>query len=215
MGLEYNPQDNKVYCANEMSNTVSVIGGTSNQVIRTLTTGDYPVSFAYNPVDNKVFCAVEGAGNINVIDGASDSMLEHIFVGEAPTNAVCEPAHDRVYVANTWSHDIAVIRDSALGIEDRPAHAAQPGRLDVRPNPFRTQTAISYQLAANSPALVSVSDATGRRVRTFDQSSIANRQSSIAWDGTDDSGRSLPSGIYFVTLTADGFSTSQKLVMEK
>jgi flagellar hook assembly protein FlgD len=57
-------------------------------------------------------------------------------------------------------------------------------------------------------------DATGRQVKSFNpESSIMNHESMFSWDGTDDRGKRLPAGIYFVELNTPERSGSGKVVL--
>jgi flagellar hook assembly protein FlgD len=59
-------------------------------------------------------------------------------------------------------------------------------------------------------------DATGRLVKSFNlESSIQNQGSAVEWDGTDQIGRRLSSGVYFITLTSDNHSTTEKVLLVK
>ena len=51
-GLVYNSLNNKVYCANDNSNDVTVINGASDSVIKTIAVGGNPGAFAWNPIQN-------------------------------------------------------------------------------------------------------------------------------------------------------------------
>ena len=50
--LVYNPINNKVYCANEYSNDVTVIDGATDAVIKTIAVGDGPRAFTWNYKQN-------------------------------------------------------------------------------------------------------------------------------------------------------------------
>jgi len=53
-------------------------------------------------------------------------------------------------------------------------------------------------------------------VKSFNlESCIVNQVSAVIWDGTDDLGRKLPSGVYFVRLEADGFKKTEKAILLK
>lgn len=71
----------------------------------------------------------------------------------------------------------------------------------IAPNPFSSSTAISYALPAAGAVELEVYDVLGRVVRT-----LAHRERQVAgahrisWDGRDDAGRALGSGLYFVRL---------------
>ncbi len=73
--------------------------------------------------------------------------------------------------------------------------------ISLQQNPFAGRLYINYTLGGVDPEAVrlTVYDATGREVRDLSPqlSAIAHR-SSVIWDGNDDSGRAVPSGIYFV-----------------
>ncbi len=83
--------------------------------------------------------------------------------------------------------------------------------LTCEPNPFRTMTAISLQLTANSPTQLRVFDASGRCVRTL----TANRTSYAIWDGTDELDHALPSGTYFIRCDAARERASVRLVLQR
>ncbi len=125
--LCYNPQNNKVYCANYVSGNVTVIDGASNQVIATQVIGTpaaqyAPSALCYNPQDNRVYCACASfawptvnSDSVTAIDGASNSLFSAIAVGIWPRAMTCNPAQNRVYVANSGSSSISVLHDSASG----------------------------------------------------------------------------------------------------
>ncbi|NOR16878.1 hypothetical protein GQ543_04105, partial [candidate division WOR-3 bacterium] len=79
--LVYNPTNNKVYCANWISDNVTVIDGATNAVITTIAVGSYPLALVYNPTDNKVYCANEVSDDVTVIDGPTNAVITTIGVG--------------------------------------------------------------------------------------------------------------------------------------
>ena len=71
-----------------------------------------------------------------------------------------------------------------------------------RPSPFRDRTTLELSLAEPAHVRVAVFDVTGRRVRTLlDADRDADRYR-ITWDGRNDDGRPLASGVYFVRYEA-------------
>jgi len=68
--------------------------------------------------------------------------------------------------------------------------------LTVSPNPFHSRTTISLRLTIDGPRGIAVFDAAGRLVRTLSVAGLP-RLSSVSWDGTDESGRYLPAGVYY------------------
>jgi hypothetical protein len=96
------------------------------------------------------------------------------------------------------AYSYAIVKHDSGGVAG-PRPELSRTRLAVSPNPFRAKTAISLQLTANSPANLSVYDATGRRIRVLSElrSPIPNPYS-LSWDGLDQSGAAVPPGVYFV-----------------
>jgi hypothetical protein len=85
--------------------------------------------------------------------------------------------------------------------------------ISLRHNPFANRLHINYTFGGLDPEAVrlTVYDATGRIVRDLSQQvSVLPHRSSVVWDGYDDSGRSVPSGIYFVH-----FDTGTDNIVEK
>ncbi|MDZ7316493.1 MAG: T9SS type A sorting domain-containing protein [candidate division KSB1 bacterium] len=73
------------------------------------------------------------------------------------------------------------------------------------PNPFNSSTSVTFAL--NRPARISLEiyDAHGRLVRILlSETLVQPGRHELHWDGTDQEGRSLSSGVYFIKLTAEG-----------
>jgi hypothetical protein len=96
---------------------------------------------------------------------------------------------------------------------------AVPGSGDGRgfvllanaPNPFRAGTAIRFVTPAAGDVSVRVLDAGGRLVRRLDGHMNAGPQE-IRWDGKDDRGRAVPSGLWFYEITANGARLTGRMV---
>lgn len=78
------------------------------------------------------------------------------------------------------------------------------------PNPFNPTTVISFQLEKPSEITLTVFDTIGRVVETLFDGSKSTGKHSIAFDA-----KSLPSGLYYYTLSVNGFETSQKMILLK
>lgn len=83
------------------------------------------------------------------------------------------------------------------------------------PNPFAAQTTIRYDLDAPGTVHLTIYDALGRRVRTLVAGRQAARLHAVAWDGTDDAGRPLPSGVYFSRLQTDSAMHTRALILRR
>jgi minor extracellular serine protease Vpr len=105
------------------------------------------------------------------------------------------------------------------GVEDRPAPAV-PAAFDLEPghpNPFNgtVEFGLTVSASAGSGASfrVRVLDASGRTVRTLRHGRLQAGRSTVRWDGTDDSGRMLPSGVYLLSVSGAGNDAARKVVM--
>ncbi len=88
------------------------------------------------------------------------------------------------------------------------------------PNPFNPETWIPYQLAQNAEVTLTIYAADGRVVRTLglgQQPAGMYRSKSRAayWDGENEVGEPVASGIYFYTLTAGDFTATRKMLIQK
>ena len=88
------------------------------------------------------------------------------------------------------------------------------------PNPFNPETWIPYTLADDADVSVRIYDVTGKLVCNLDvghqqAGRYISRDTAAYWDGTDQLGESVSSGIYFYTLKADGFSDTRRMVILK
>ena len=83
------------------------------------------------------------------------------------------------------------------------------------PNPFNSNTIIFYKVKDAAPVNLEVYDILGNRIRTLvNEYKLAGYYSNY-WDGKDNSGHQVPSGIYFYTLKTKNYIQAKKLVLLK
>lgn len=103
---------------------------------------------------------------------------------------------------------------AVAGVADGPAPRAF-GLARTYPNPFHPRTTIEYVMPAEGPMRLAVFDASGRQVRVLADKRLAAGKHVAAWDGRDDGGKLLASGVYFLRFEAAGASQVGKLVLFK
>ncbi len=81
------------------------------------------------------------------------------------------------------------------------------------PNPFNSQTVLSYFLPTAGPARVEVFSLTGQRVATLRQGPQSAGHHQLHWNGLDAEGRPLASGIYLYRLATDFGVLTRKLML--
>ncbi len=101
------------------------------------------------------------------------------------------------------------------GIESRPETPASYRLVGNLPNPFNPMTKVAYQVPHESHVSIRVYDVSGRLVRTLLDNTIDPGHHEVAWDGRNDRGESVGSGVYFCTMEADAFHGSHKMMLLK
>ena len=85
--------------------------------------------------------------------------------------------------------------------------------LQNYPNPFNASTAIRYQLAQAARVRLAVFDLLGRKVKVLLHQDRPAGAHAVTWDGTDESGRAVASGVYFYRLELDLSARSHKMIL--
>jgi len=88
------------------------------------------------------------------------------------------------------------------------------------PNPFNPDTWSPYQLAQPGNVTISIYNASGHLLRTInlghkEAGCYMSRDKAVHWDGRDDRGEELASGVYFYLLKAGEFTSTRKMILEK
>jgi ligand-binding sensor domain-containing protein len=86
---------------------------------------------------------------------------------------------------------------------------------NVSPNPFNSSSLIRFFLPSSGKARLAVYDITGRKVRDLVSGSLIAGDHSVSWNGLDDSGRQVSSGVYFARLSFGKCSATRKMLFMK
>lgn len=89
----------------------------------------------------------------------------------------------------------------------------QTSRLEIQPNPARLRPRIAYTLYRRASVELQIFDARGRLVRRLLDASMPPGRLQIEWDGLDERGRLVDSGVYFLHLRSESRSATRKLVL--
>lgn len=87
--------------------------------------------------------------------------------------------------------------------------------LRGHPNPFNPTTTLRFRLAEPARARLSIHDAAGRRIRTFESDQLLAGEHSFVWNGTDEMGLPVASGVFLARLVVSGAEASTKILMLK
>ncbi|MBE0564771.1 MAG: T9SS type A sorting domain-containing protein, partial [Krumholzibacteria bacterium] len=106
--------------------------------------------------------------------------------------------------------------DVISGASPVPEVAAGGTRLlGNHPNPFNPATTIAFTLESAGRVNLTVHDLAGRRVRTLVAQELPTGRHDAVWDGRDDSGRALGSGVYLYRLVSAGGGAAGRMTLVK
>ncbi|MEK7316749.1 MAG: S8 family serine peptidase [Candidatus Eisenbacteria bacterium] len=86
---------------------------------------------------------------------------------------------------------------------------------NAAPNPFNPRTSVTLDLPHGARVTAGVHDVTGRRVKSLVARELPAGSHRIAWDGRDDRGLALASGVYYVVISMEGDRVSRKVTLLK
>jgi len=112
------------------------------------------------------------------------------------------------------------IADSAywygVKVRERDSYNSKAGLvLKIEPNPMRNYTKIVYTVPSRSKITLNVYDVSGKVIKRLVNDWKDRGLWSINWDGRDDSGKRIASGVYFLRLEGTKFNLSQRLLLLK
>jgi hypothetical protein len=105
------------------------------------------------------------------------------------------------------------VGDDDSGDGDVPAAPYKGLELSCYPNPFNPSTTITFVLAKPTHARLAIYDASGALDRTLVNGSLRGGAQRILWNGMNDFGLPVASGVYFCRITADEETSTKKLLL--
>lgn len=178
------------------------------------------VSSGLNEPDFKEYWVYRGETSGFPLDTA------HFFTATADTVATDNAADaGTAYYYVTVSVDVhdnqsdpsneAMVGAVVVGIGDHPPAITAFTVLPNSPNPFGNETEIRVGLPEPSDVTLEVYDVAGRKVFTREFDRMAEGWRRLTFDGRDDSGKPLASGVYFLRVNAIGETVTRKMVIAR
>ena len=104
-------------------------------------------------------------------------------------------------------------------VENTTPVEAKPPRVTAlypnEPNPFNPTTKIRFDLARQGQVEIRIFDVSGRGVRHLVHGELGAARHSVIWNGFDDAGRRVVTGVYFYRLVTDDYSATRKMIVLK
>jgi len=190
-----------------------------------------PANFADAEMWESVLCKVE---NVTVTTAPNSYQEFYVTDGSGPgqiDNACFLYGHSwsGITVGTTFARIVGIVdyafnlyglnpRNSAdlitTDIEDQTVVVLPDAQLIGNfPNPFAGETVVAYNLKSVQPVQIDVYNLKGQKVRNLVSGTKSAQLHNVTFDGKDDFGKILPSGIYMYKMTAGSISQSRKLVI--
>jgi len=176
-----------------------------------LTAGDsvWSLPVKFHPGASKIFTFKYGLNGIDNEAGFASNHSQAV----APLRWFNQLGdQDSAFYGGVWNY----VTMTPLGIEDFIDLSSLPRYYDIfqnYPNPFNPTTTIPYALIKGADVKLTVYNILGEEVRTLINRKIEPGVRTIVWDGRDDSGQLVGSGIYFYHFQAEGFAKTMKMVL--
>ena len=151
--------------------------------------------------------------------GRYDAVTKDMVRASGSTSGGTYEYRDETVSANrTYWYKLREVAGDGLGAEYGPYSVTYrvSNQLDQNvPNPFNPTTVIKYGIASDHQVSLTIYDVTGRKVKTL----VNERQRAdvyrVTWDGSNDAGQRVASGVYFYKLVAGKFTQTKKMVLLK
>ena len=172
---------------------------------------------------------VDGNGVVDILDLVSVAGMFEGAAAAAPSTQLQAPETLTAVEVQDWLTDARslevkdITMNKGIMVLEQLLAALTPTETELLanyPNPFNPETWIPYRLAEDALVALIIYDRNGHVVRTLDvghriASAYESRSKAVHWDGKNELGESVVSGIYFYTLTAGEYSATRKMLILK
>lgn len=163
-----------------------------------------------SPERTMIFRPEPGTWRIRALDMGTVDGHEWVRL-HAKTYRWFDPDVSHLTLADEEPADAAAKADAAATAAGRPGLAL----LGVTPNPLATSASVRFELGAATAARVAIFDAGGRRVRTLADRPFPSGVHAAVWDGRDENGAQVASGVYFARIETAAGTATRKLVVAR
>ncbi|HNZ39874.1 MAG TPA: FlgD immunoglobulin-like domain containing protein, partial [Candidatus Latescibacteria bacterium] len=204
--------DGQTIVSSSLDGTIKVWRLLDGAILRTLAghTG-YVMSAAITPDGNTIISG--GADKTVKRWRLSDGQLLGTFTGHTNwvTSVAVAPDGETV-VSGSWDYTVKVWRTHPVSV----LVSTPPTALSLSqnaPNPFNPSTTLRFTLPEAGHVTLAVYDVNGRLVRTLVGRTFLSGHHEVVWDGCDDTGRAVASGVYVCRLTAAQGVLTKRMVL--
>ncbi|MCY3739627.1 MAG: leucine-rich repeat domain-containing protein [Candidatus Poribacteria bacterium] len=182
-----------------------------------------------NPANARTDVNADGRVNISDLILVAGHLGELSGISAAPSVIAMDAMKLDPTMIQAWIAQAKVENDGSLVFQQGIANLQRllalltpqkTALLANYPNPFNPETWIPYQLAQESDVRIHIHAVNGALIRTLDLGHqpagvYQHRSRAAYWDGRNQLGEPVASGVYFYTLTAGDFTATRKMLIQK
>jgi hypothetical protein len=178
----------------------------------------YQIGFTQSGAADIRLALFRNPGNGTYWAGRVQAVWEYSQSGDYRYTASANDWYGLVVFPNIRSkpgnYSIRFSNIAATGISTEPIVPKEFALYQNVPNPFNPTTAIRYDVPEGGGHVrLAIYDVNGRLVRTLVDRTDTPGEKSVDWDGTDDRGVGVSSGVYFCRLVAPGLTETRKMAL--
>jgi hypothetical protein len=144
---------------------------------------------------------------------------EHFGLGLAYAGDVNGDGFDEILVSSNFDStligEVFIFTSAPTSVEEQ-GKGVQANKFILNqnyPNPFNAETVIEYVLPENSQVKLSIYNILGQHIKTLMDGFRQAGSNKVIWDGKDQAGRELSSGVYFYRLKTESFINMKKMLL--
>jgi len=193
--------------------------------------GDCPISVFCADLDGDndqdLAVANNGSDNVSILKNNGDGTFQSAVnyeTGGGPFSVFCADLDGDgdldIAIANRNSDNVSILKNLTIetNVQDESEVREKYDIFHLSqnyPNPFNQITKIEFNLARSGFVSLTIYDILGRNVRTLVSEHLSPGYKSVLWNGKNDAGKEVASGIYFYQLKTKDFTETKKLVLLK
>ena len=140
------------------------------------------------------------------------NQLPNVRISEFEVNLPANKIRAATYGRGIWESPIPPMVGSITENNQIPKRYAL---YQNYPNPFNPSTIIRFDIAEKSHVTLKIFNILGQEVRTLINSVVTPGEKSVSWDGRNDNGLTVNSGIYIYVINAGDYRESKKMIFIK
>jgi hypothetical protein len=160
-----------------------------------------------------------GSGPVAELHFKLDPGIENVEINPIETEF---PHHSLTYYYNDWSTGRPVVKSVQPEVEAGQVFYSNPTAVPSKfalyqnsPNPFNPTTRIAYDMPAAGDVRISVFNVLGQNVKDLVNGYNEAGSYEVIWDGKDNSGSSVASGVYFYRIDTEQYKETKKMLLLK